>query len=156
MTGFEMCTLLMCVVSHKITDEYDWLYNSYSTNQKKLVKELTKIENKLKNSSKYDTDSRNCGQPDPPSETRTQKDNHHKSKGDGPGMAQLVPRKVPTSPRDTGMCCALCNKYGGAAKSNTIHHCKRWTGAGNDHPAWRGRTASKISTSMEAKMTSNH
>ena len=83
MTGFEICTLLMRVVSHKITDEYDCLHNSVPTDPKKYAKELTKTENELKNSSTFATDSRNSGQPGPPTETGTPKDKHHKSKGSG-------------------------------------------------------------------------
>jgi hypothetical protein len=43
-TNFEMCTLLMRVVSDEIADEYDCLRESVPTDPKKLVKELTKIE----------------------------------------------------------------------------------------------------------------
>ena len=35
MTGFEMCTLLMHVVSHEIADEYDCLHDSVPTDPKK-------------------------------------------------------------------------------------------------------------------------
>jgi hypothetical protein len=144
MTGFEMCTLLMRVISHEIADEYDCLHDSVPTDPKKLVKELTKIETKLKSSSKSATDSRNRSQPGAPTETGTQKEKRPR-KGGGPGMAQPIPRKVLKPPRkDTGMLCALCDKYGGAAKSHTTPHCKRWTGAGKDHPEWRGRTAKNL------------
>ena len=44
MTGFEMCTLLMHVVSGEIADEYDCLHDSVLTNTEKLVKELTTLE----------------------------------------------------------------------------------------------------------------
>ena len=40
------------------------------------------------------------------------------------------------------MYCDLCNMYGGAAKSHITSDCKSWTGAGNDHSEWRGRTTS--------------
>ena len=58
-------------------------------------------------------------------------------------MTAPIPRKLIKPPRDTDMLCALCDKYGRAAKSHNTPHCKRWTGAGKDHPEWRGRTASK-------------
>ena len=48
MTGCEVRTLYMRAVSHKTAGEYDCLHNSVSTDPKKLVKELTKIKNKLK------------------------------------------------------------------------------------------------------------
>ena len=59
-------------------------------------------------------------------------------------MAQPIPRKEIKHTRDTGIFCALYDKYGGSAKSHTTPHCKRWAGAGKDHPKWRGRTASQI------------
>ena len=143
MTGFEMCTLLMRVVSHEIADEYECLHDVVPTNPKQLVKELTKIENKIKSSAKTATDARNRAQPGALIETGTRKDKRPKSNGSGPGMAQPIPRKAPKPSRDTGMLCALCDKYGGAAKSHTTPHCKRWTGAGKNHPEWRGRTGPK-------------
>ena len=129
-----MCTLLMRVVSDEIADKYSCVHDIVPTNPKKLGKELTKTENKIKSSSKFATDFRKCGQAGPPKETRTPKDKRYKSKGSGSGMAQPIPKKVPKPSRDTGMLCALCDKYGGAAKSHTTPHCKRWTGAGKDHP----------------------
>ena len=68
MTGFEMCTLLVLVVSDTIADEYTYLHYSVPTQPKKLVKELTKIENKLKNSTKSASDLRERGQARPSGE----------------------------------------------------------------------------------------
>jgi hypothetical protein len=133
----------MRVVSHEITDAYECLRDAVPTDPKKLVKELTKIEAKLKSSAKTATDARNRAQPGALIETGTRKDKRPKSNGSGPGMAQPIPRKAPKPSRDTGMLCALCDKYGGAAKSHTTPHCKRWTGAGKNHPEWRGRTGPK-------------
>ena len=48
MTGFEICTLFIYVVSYRITDEYDCLHNNVPTNPNKLAKKLTK--NKQTNS----------------------------------------------------------------------------------------------------------
>ena len=90
MTGFEMCTLLMRMVSDKIADEYNCLHNSVSTNTKKLVKERTKIENKIKSSLKSATALRKHGQARLPSEGRTPKDKRHKSKGSGTGMVAPI------------------------------------------------------------------
>ena len=134
MTGIEMCTLLRCVVSYKITEEYHCLHAIVPSNPNKLVKELTKTENKLKSSSKSVTGLRERGQDGPSREGRTPKDKHHKSKGSGAEMAAPIPRKGDKPPRETGMLCALRNKYGGAAKSHTTAHCKRWTGAGKSRP----------------------
>jgi hypothetical protein len=126
MTNFGMCTLLMRVVSDEIADEYDFLHDSVPTDPKKLVKELTKIENKFK-SNKYATDLRNNGHVGAPNDARTPKDKRHKSnRGSGLGLAAPIPRKAPKKPpRATGMLCALCDKYGGPAKSHTTEDCKR-------------------------------
>ena len=70
-------------------------------------------------------------------------------------MTAPILRKVIKPPRDTGVFCALCDKYDGAAKSHTTPHCKRWTGTGKDHPERRRCTASKNSTFMETKIASN-
>ena len=141
MTGFEMCTLLMRMVSDKIADEYNFLQNSVPTDPKKLVKELTKIEDKIESSSKSAPEPSKHGQAGPPSEAQTPKDKHHKSKGSRTKVAAPIPWKAENPPRDTDVLCALCDKNGGAAKYHTIIHYKRWTGAGKDHPAWRERTA---------------
>ena len=69
MTGFEMCTLLMRVVSHEIAAEYDCLHDSMPTDPKKMVKELTKLETRLKTSSKAVSDLGKWGQTGPPSES---------------------------------------------------------------------------------------
>ena len=79
MTGFEICTLLMCVVSGKIVDKYNYLHNSVPTDLKKMVKELTKMENKPKITSKSASDLRERSQAGLPNEGRTPKEKRHKS-----------------------------------------------------------------------------
>lgn len=115
----------MRVVSDTITDEYDCLYDSVTTNPKKLVKEITNIENKLKCSSKHVTNFRERGQTGPPIEAQTPKDKGRKSKDSGPEMAAPIPRKAAKPPRDAGMCCAFFDKYNKVVKSHTTTHCKR-------------------------------
>ena len=107
-----------------------------------MVKELTKVEMKLKSSLKAASDFRERGQTRPPSESQNPKDKCHKSKGSGTGMANPIPRKAPKPSRDIGILYDLCNTYDGANKSHITSDCKRWTGADKDHSEWRGRTAS--------------
>ena len=74
MTGFEICMLQMCVVSEITTDEYRCLQDSVPIDPKKLINELTKIEQKIKSSLKSAFNLRKCYQAVPPSETWTLKD----------------------------------------------------------------------------------
>ena len=48
MTGFKMCTLLMCVVSGKIADENNYSHDCVPINPKKLVKELKELKQNSK------------------------------------------------------------------------------------------------------------
>ena len=125
MTGFEMCTLLMHVVTDELVDKYDCSHDCVPTDPKKLVKELTQIETRLKSSSKTASGLRTRGQTGPPSESRNPKDKHHKSKGNGMGMTNPIPRKAPKPSRDTGMLCGLSTTYGGAVKSHITSDCKK-------------------------------
>ena len=63
-------------------------------------------------------------------------------------MIAPIPRKANNPSRDTGMLCALCDKYGGAAKSHTTSYYKRWTTTDQDHP--EGCTASNNNKNCNA------
>ena len=57
MTGFETCTLLIRLVTDKVLDKYDIFYHTVPTDPEKFVKELEKIEQKLKYYVQKPTDS---------------------------------------------------------------------------------------------------
>ena len=59
------------------------------------------------------------------------------------GTTAPVPRKGDKPPRETGMLCVLCNKYGGVAKPHTTTLYKTSIAAGKYHPEWKGRIALK-------------
>jgi hypothetical protein len=92
---------------------------------KKLVKELTKIENKLKSSSKPAIDLRKHGQDELPGEARTPKYTLQKSKAGRPGTAVPILKNTAKPPTDTGMLYSLCDKYTKGVKSHTTILCKR-------------------------------
>ena len=74
----------------------------------KSLHRLTKTKSSLKSAS----DLRKCGQTGPPSEAQTPKDRCHTSNNSGTGMVAPIPRKADNPPRNTGMPCAFCDKYG--------------------------------------------
>ena len=69
MTMFQIHILLIPVVSGNIADEYNCPHDSVLINQKKLVKELKRDENKLKSGNKSVSDLQESGQAKPPTET---------------------------------------------------------------------------------------
>ena len=84
------------LVSDKIADKYNCLHDFISIDPTKLMKELTKIEDKLK-STKTTTDLCKHGQVGPPSEVQTPKDN----------MTVPISRKAPKHLRDIVILSAL-------------------------------------------------
>jgi len=141
MTGFEMCTLLMRLVTDEVAEEYDVLHPKVPIDPKKLVKELEKIERKLKYYIPKPADSRDKNQSGTPNGARIPAKNKRTRNGDA-AKHDRIPRKPPKAPaKDTGKFCSLCDKYGGVKHSHNTNDCKRWTNNGKDHPEWRGRTA---------------
>ena len=153
MTGFEMCTLLMRLVTEEVADEYDVLHTTVPIDPKKLVKELEKIEKKLRYYTKKPTDSREKNQGGPSREARTPaKDKRARTSAAAP--QDRIPRKPKASAKDTGKFCDLCDKYGGVKHSHNTEDCKRWTNNGKDHPEWRGRTATSRNNFQNEKINS--